>query len=139
MGDSAFMNAAQVAQVHGGQRLEPSDSWPFMRNAYPMMVPEGQQQQQPSNSPMAPRVPFQNPQQTSMFSYMQQSGAPSAPASGPVVSPTASSGGQWPMASRLSISDDTAKLALFAGAALGSVLLLDVAARFFVNMASRKK
>jgi hypothetical protein len=134
MSESPFMNAAHVASVHSGQKLEPSDSWPFMRTAYGELT-TAQVDAPQRVVPQAPNVPFQYSQQTSMFSPMQGTG-PQPQQSSVVVSPTSKAPSGL---SKLSIPEDTAKLVLFAGTAVGAVLLLDVAARLFVNMATRKK
>ena len=153
------MNAAQVATVHGDQqRLEPSDTWPYMRTSVPMVVSQSSASQLPRGGiqPMAPNVPFMTPGPTSLMSQVQ--GIPNAASMAAATAAQQSinrqiqaqaqgaaahsSGGIRETVNSVTSSfnsEDAPKLILFAGAACGAVLLLDLAARFIVNMAQQKR
>jgi len=170
MSGSPFTNAASVATVHGNQRLEPSDTWPYMRTALPMAVStSGTSLPRASIKPNAPNVPFMFSEQTSLMSQMQGVGGngqaasaasaddganavasldddvraastsqlPRSSANSRASAQSGSTGNRFSFSSAMN-SEEVPKLILFAGAAAGAVLLLDLGARFLVNMATHR-
>ena len=127
---SPYAHGAAVSVVHSGQKMEVSDSWPYL--ATPRVVP--------MLSPSSPTAPPPPPplRNRAMLdgSYVEDSAIADSIHN---VSNTAvpmravvSQGGPTQSGNPL-LSGDVSKLILFAAVACGVVLLLDISAKTFIS------
>lgn len=124
MSYSPYNHGASVSIVHAGQKLEPSDTWPYL--ATPRVIPALK-----PNNPTVP-APLRNP---SMIdgSYLEDAAAAD---SSHLVAPLAmqSSYAKRPLGATtisfpIEITSEWSKLLLFAAAACGLIVLIDIAAK----------
>lgn len=125
MSYSPYNHGAAVSIVHAGQKLEPSDTWPYL--ATPRVIPALK-----PNNPTVP-APLRNP---SMIdgSYLEDAAA--ADSSHLVAQSPASQvgysrrpSGATTISFPIEITSEWSKLLLFAAAACGLIVLIDIAAK----------